>query len=151
MLIVSFFNSSLFATDITCSASILTPVNFGNYNPFDVTPLDTTGTLVINCSAYTSGVLASYSISFNAGSYGSFAAREMANGNDRLNYNLYTDPAHTTLWGDGTSNTVIFPGSCLISFSNNCAVNFTIYALMPAEQNVAVGNYSDTITVTVLY
>jgi len=132
----------------SCTVSISQSVNFGNYNPFSLTEVDTTGTINLSCSGLVEADL--YQISLNQGSYGSFSARQMANSANRLNYNLYTDTAHTTVWGDGTSGTSIQSGTCLVIL-NTCSASQTVYAKIPAQQNVAVGGYADSVTVTVNY
>jgi spore coat protein U-like protein len=61
-----------------------------------------------------------------------------------LFYNLFTDPSHLSIWGDGS------PGTSLVSFSGTSGSR-TIYGRIPAGQNVSVGTYGDTITVTLTF
>lgn len=71
---------------------------------------------------------------------------------DKLFYNLYTDAAHTTIWMNGaTTGEASTPADCS---NTNCS--WTVYGLIPAaipggKNDVAVGGYADTITVTVSY
>jgi spore coat protein U-like protein len=123
----------------TCTFSIgPTAVNFGNYNPGLGTPTDSTGTYRLGC---TGGVRARVSLSTGVGTY---TQRQMAKGPDRLNYNLYRDPARTQIWGDGTA-----PSSVQTNARRNRT--YTFYGRVPAGQWVAAGNYADTITITVVY
>ncbi|HXS20313.1 MAG TPA: spore coat protein U domain-containing protein, partial [Steroidobacteraceae bacterium] len=84
-----------------------------------------------------------YTVSMSAGS-GTLTSRVMKSGGSQLDYNLYTNSTHTTIWGDGTSGTVKVSATSL-------GATYTVYGLIPALQNVPVGSYSDTVTVTVTY
>lgn len=119
-----------------CSVSVVN-VAFASYDVFTPAATNTTGTVKVKCPAS-----ATYTISLSAGA-GTFASRVMLNGSYKLNYNLYTDSQDLTIWGDGTSGTVTISGSG--------GASYTVYGLIPALQNVPVGSYSDTITVTVTF
>jgi spore coat protein U-like protein len=116
-----------------------TVVSFGAYNPALGTPDDSTGTFRFNCNP--TNLRPRVSLSTGAGTY---AQRQMVMGAERLNYNLYRDAARTQIWGDGTAPSV---------FLNRARRNttYTIYGRAPAGQWVAAGNYTDTITITLLY
>ena len=96
-------------------------------------------------------------VTLSTGTSNSFASRQMAKGTDRLNYNLYTSAARTTIWGDGTggSGTVaalVVQGNGKF-LNNNSSRNFSIaaYGRIPAGLDAVPGAYSDTITVTMSY
>ncbi|UOA09790.1 spore coat U domain-containing protein [Methylobacter sp. S3L5C] len=135
------------ALGLNCTVSA-TGVNFGNYNPTSSLPTDVTGNVHVACTALLISILSTTNISLNTGGNGSFALRKMSNGANRLNYNLYKEVSHTTVWGDGTGGTSIWTDSLLIQILGT-NINHTIYGSIPAGQYVAAGNYSDTITVTV--
>ena len=94
-----------------------------------------------------------YSVALNGGgtSGGNITQRLMASGSNTLQYNLYTNSTHTTLWGDGTAG-VTQPGT---GAGLATATSFTVYGLLPdsATNQAAVpsATYADTITVTVTY
>lgn len=97
-------------------------------------------------------------ISLSSGLAGSYASRQMANGAFRLNYNLYTSAARSVVWGDGTAGTATvlayLAGSISINGNQTRAFdnpNLTIYGRIPAAQSVGIGNYSDTITLTLTF
>jgi len=74
----------------------------------------------------------------------------MANGADIMNYNLYTDAARTTIWG----NSAVAPSWVSGSGAGLAiAQTLTVYGRVASGQtNLAVGNYQEnTITVTVTY
>jgi spore coat protein U-like protein len=148
--LISLSSSTTFAIGETCTVTTQTPIGFGNYNPFDSAAIDTTGTVNVTCTALIAGLLVNYTVALDAGLYGTFTTRKMGNGGNRLNYNVYTDSARTTIWGNGTGGTATNSGFCTIVLGS-CSQNFTGYGRLPALQNAAVGSYSDTITVTVTY
>jgi spore coat protein U-like protein len=126
-----------------------TPMSFGTYS--GTAQLSTTSQINVRCS-----LGAPYTLALSTGG-GSFATRLLAgNGNNRLEYNLYTtDPTlgSGSIWGDGTSSTVRGTGTGG-GMSVNNAIQHTVYGLLPnstANQNVPTGTYTDTITVTVEY
>lgn len=98
------------------------------------------GTVTVNCNG---GDSASYTIALGAGSSGTFSARTLLSGANRLIYDLYADSTHTQIWGDGTGGTATVAGSE--------SGTYTIYGLIPMQTAPAPGTYSDTITVTVAY
>jgi spore coat protein U-like protein len=113
-------------------------LSFGAYDIFDTQDTNITTDIGVTCASDTS-----FEISLSAGT-GTFASRTLVNGANLLSYNLYVDPAHLTIWGDGS------PGTATVSGSGTSR-NFTVYGRVPARQNASVGSYSDTITVTITF
>jgi spore coat protein U-like protein len=120
----------------TCSAST-TPVGFGAYEPFAGQDKETTGTIHLDCDAVVSAT-----VSLSEGS-GSYVARTMSDGADRLTYNLYIDTGRTEVWGNGTQGSSTAPLT-----GTGTAI---VYGRMPARQNAKPGTYSDTILVEIAY
>jgi len=137
--------SATVASSCTVSAN---PLSFGLYQPGQGS-MSASTTLAVRC---TRG--APFSVALNAGTGGgTVAQRLMSMGSSKLQYNLYTTPAHTTVWGDGTlsSATVSSIGRGLLSAG---AITHTVYGQLPdspANVDLAPGLYTDTITVTVSY
>lgn len=127
-----------------CTVST-TAVNFGTYDPVSAnaaTPLDSTGTVNVYCTA---GTLAT--VALDLGTHVSGSTRRMlGTTGDFLTYELYSDAAHTIVWNSVNTNT----GT---SASKNTAINngFVAYGRVPAAQDVGIGAYSDTVLVTVNY
>jgi spore coat protein U-like protein len=117
-------------------------VVFGNYNPLNGSAIESVGYVNVNCDNGTP-----YTIRLSAGG-GSFSPRRMANGAHTLDYNLYTDTARTTVWGDG-----IAAGTVSVSSSGTGAtVDHPVYGRIPGSQTSAyIGGYTDTITVTLTF
>lgn len=119
----------------TCSAAIATELAFGNY---DGSQTDQTGIITITCSDGTA-----YRIGLNNGANYSAPNRRMKHGDaDYLNYELYSDSGRTTRWGGDDSSDVHIN-------SDGTAQHISVYGRMPAGQNAPIGDYADTITVTV--
>ena len=128
------------ANAANCSIST-TSVAFGTYNVFSASPLDSTGTVTIQCTGN-----ANVQINLDKGGAATFAGRRMLKGSEPLSYNLYTDAARTLIWGDGTSGTSTYTQN---GVPNNTPVTVTIYGQVPADQDVTAGSYSNTVTAVV--
>jgi spore coat protein U-like protein len=136
-----------------CTVST-TPVNFGSYDVLSSTPLDSTGSVTVDCSVGVSppnppvDVLITIGQSANSGS---FNPRKMKNvtGPDLLNYNLYSNASMVSIWGDGTGGTSTVT---LNKVNKNAppAVT-TVFGRIPGGQDVSAGPYSDILTVTITW
>lgn len=122
-----------------------TPLVFGTYNVFAVTPLDSTGSVTLHCTATDKDIV----ITLDRGGAPTFNPRRMLNGAEQLDYNLYLDAARTTIWGDGTGGTQIFANHN--PQGNNRDIVLPIYGRIPAGQDVRAGTYTNTITVTIQF
>lgn len=121
----------------SCSLSVQ-GVNFGDYDVFSYTPLESTGNLDVTCDARIN-----YTITLSRGA-GSYASRKMLHGTHGLSYNIYRNAARTRILGDGTAGTVVINGI-------GRAKNYTVYGRIPARQNVYSGSYSDTLVMSVYF
>ncbi len=121
-----------------------TPLNFGAYDVFVTTPTDSAGTITVSCTVNT---VVTVQIGISPTS-GSFNPRQMKHATlpDLLNYNVYRNAARTSIWGDGTGGTAV--QSRLIRPGRPRTWN--AFGRIVAGQDVTVGNYTDTLTVTVL-
>ncbi|HEX7727175.1 MAG TPA: spore coat U domain-containing protein [Rhizomicrobium sp.] len=119
-----------------------TALDFGVYDPAGTAATQSTGSVTVECGI---GVLPSFTIALSKG-HGSYTQRAMAGTAGMLNYNLYADAAHMTVWGDGNDGTVTQGLSGLIALGST---KYTVYGLAPAGQYPAPDTYSDLITVTV--
>jgi spore coat protein U-like protein len=133
----------------SCNASA-TAVNFGIYNPLSGTPNDATGTVTTSCQVLIAGLFVSWTVALSTGSSGTYAGRQMDFGASSLTYNLYTNAARTSVWGDGSAGTTLLSDNVFLVVGSN-TVNYTVYGRLFAGQDRAAGSYSDTITVTVTY
>lgn len=133
-----------------CDVSVA-PVSFGSYNPVEPSPTRVASTLQLACSSnWVSGEQSmSYSVALSSGK-GSYAVRQMIQGNNRIAYNLYADPAHTIVWGNGTGGSVSMSGVLSIGPSGG-SQTLTVHGEIPAMQPVPAGSYFDVIVATVSY
>ena len=128
-----------------CTISV-TSVAFGSYDTISPANDDATGTLTAACHPSVQSPV----VTIAAGSSGAILARAMVNGATTLNYNLYTDIGHTTIWGDGTTGaSVTLTGGTVVAGQR--IFNRTIYGRIPALQPVGAGLYTDTMVVTLTF
>ena len=144
-------NAASVTTTIPVSATVIQsctitsgPVSFGNYNGISGAATDVIATMTPTC---TTGKVYAISLDAGVGAGANASARMLTGpGGARLGYGIYTDAAHTTVWGDGSSGTVLQSGT-----GNGAVAPLKIYGRIPAGQNPPSGAYSDTLTVTVTY
>ena len=103
------------AAQVRCTVSALS-VAFGNYAPRGTTPTDSTGNIAVTCSGAV-GQMVKYSILISSGAGGSFLPRKMRGRPSTLNYNLYTDAARSTVWGDGNAGTYTLADSIAVTLN----------------------------------
>lgn len=147
------YGAPLQAASCTISA---TPAGFGIY---DETQNDTAiATISGSCTrGARDNDIVSSTVTLSTGASGTYASRQMVNGANRLNYNLYVNPARSLVWGDGSGATATV--NALTRQGNGRFLNpnatrtysLPAYGRIPAGQSVPRGNYADTITVTITY
>jgi len=71
---------------------------------------------------------------------------------DSLKYNIYTTNTYGVVWGDGTGGSSTQGGNFKLTNGHPTgSTPWTAYGKIPALQDVSVGNYSDSITISVSY
>ena len=138
---------------IQCTVAA-TPIAFGNYNPTSPVPLGpVTSTISLQCSAPPgAGLVTGFTVAvaLSTGSSGTYAARRLraVAGPDTVRYNLYTNAAATTIWGDGTAGTMTVPLAIpRMTPGQSGSATALAYGYVPALQDVAADNYADTVMV----
>lgn len=119
-----------------------TDLGFGTYTAQSGTPLQGTTVLRATCTPSQT-----YHIGLDQGQSpgATVNQRKMVSGAQSLNYQLYSDSARSTIWGNTTgTDTVTGVGSGL-------PVDHTVFGAVPSAQVVPAGDYADTITVRVYY
>jgi spore coat protein U-like protein len=132
----------------SCTVSATT-LDFGTQTLIDINSnIDASSTLTVTCTND-----APYNVALspgaNAGGSG-VSARKMKIGatSDMVNYQLYSDSGHTTVWGETTSGSP----DVVTGTGSGDAQNITVYGRVPSGQtNPKIGAYTDTILVTVNY
>ena len=133
-------SSDVFANCTITAADL----NFGAYDPVSAnktTPLDVSTTVTVLCTKGSTGV----TVGLDAGANSAGGNRYMATAGDTLQYELYSDSGHTTVWSTGASAVTWAAFGPL----SNGAVAKTVYGRIPAGQDVTVGHYTDLVTATV--
>lgn len=138
------------SADVQPSCIVTTSaVAFGSYDPLAThtagNPLDGAGSVTITCaSGLPVTIRLGQSSPAVAGSTDASPTRAMTGptATDKLSYNLYTDLAHTDVWGNTTASGVADTGT-------GAADVTPIYGLIPGGQNVASGLYNDTVVAAV--
>jgi spore coat protein U-like protein len=115
---------------------------FGTYNPKATSPHQITTQLRATCTPGST-----YQVGLNEGTSpgATINQRKMVSGTQTLNYQLYSDSARSSIWGNtqGT-DTVTGVGTGL-------AQDHTVFGSVLPAQAVPAGDYSDTITVRVYF
>jgi len=108
------------------------PTPYNVYNAADTTQA---GTITYKCPPPLSPV-----VSLSASANGAYRPRQMSSGANTLNYEIYFDAAMTSVWGVGADSKAVPSGGGTSTIQ--------MYGRVFAQQDAAVGAYSDTITVT---
>jgi spore coat protein U-like protein len=133
--------TSLSAT--SCTFTSVSPVSFGIYDIFSTQPNNNgVGSLTINCKGSGSD---NFEVTLSTGQSHIYTTRRMRSGGNYLYYNLYTSADRSAVWGDGHG------GSQLMTVRKNKATTLSIFGQIPAEQDAAVGTYTDPILATVTF
>lgn len=134
------------ALGMTCSIESITSLAFGSYDVFNGTPTDTGGSLSYRCDSVVGGD--SIVIQLSQGSSGSYAPRTMKDGLFVLEYNVYLDAAHSSVWGDGTGGTSQLGP---VQPANGASTPVDVYGRIEPGQNARPGTYADTLVVTLVF
>ncbi len=130
----------------SCSITILPALGFPNYDVFVAAPTVTSGIARIRCTG--SGSLPSFTVGIGQSATSkSISGRQMAQtgaGTGRLNYNIYKDGGYSNLWGDGTAGT-----TPLVVTTAGATTQVAIYGKIDPGQDAPVGNYTDTVIMSV--
>jgi spore coat protein U-like protein len=130
---------------ISCSIASTTAVSFGNYSVYSGADAGANGAVELLCTGVAG---ATVTVELDKGASASFSPRTLVLGGDTLNYDLFLDAAHTTVWGDGTGGTSVM--GPLVPFDGSTTY-LTVYGVLYKLQDAAVGTYTDTVTATVVF
>jgi spore coat protein U-like protein len=129
--------SATVANNCTISGGALA---FGSYDPLVAGATDGAGTFTVACTKGASGV------TIDLGTGQNYAAgRKMTSGSATLDYQLYSDSSRTTVWGSAAGGSTL----AVSAPTSKAPVSYTVYGRITGGQDVAAGNYSDSIVATV--
>jgi len=125
-----------------CSATTATPVSFGTVNTISGSASTVTGTISVSCTwtvvQATATPYALLCLNLGSGSAStSSAPRSLAYGSNLMQYNLFTDSAHSIIWGSTLNGTtpisVILTVPSLVT-GGTTTQNVSFYGQIPANQ-----------------
>ena len=119
------------------------PLSFGNYDPEANAAVDAVAQVIYTCNNQAKKIR----IDMAQGTSNSFD-RSMSNGGYNLDYNIYLDSTHRTVWGDGVLGTDVYYEN---NPPNGTPVVVPAYGRIPARQDPEPGQYVDSVTVRVLF
>lgn len=128
-------------------------INFGNVVSGSVIqPQDATGLVTVTCAGSSN-----YVVYMGAGTRTGGTTRGMSLVSNptgvTIRYNIYQDAAHTILWGDAGGGDTFSGGTGLAGTGNGQAQSLTVYGriLLDSTPPTALGNYTDTVLVTLVF
>ena len=138
---LAFHSSGVLATYDNACWIVATDINFGATPP-PQQAIHEHGSIRVQCAPGTP-----WKVGLNNGQHFDGAMRRMAGPAGTVRYQLYLDEAHTRVWGDD-DETDRAAGTTDVA-GNTVAI--TVYGEVPAQPDLAVGSYSDTIVATLYY
>ena len=140
-------NAATVSTTFTVNAEVqndcavtATNMQFGLYRITVSAPTDATSVITVRCTSATS-----YTIGLDGGGSANTSSRYMHANTEQLNYQLYNDANRTVTWGNSV------PSGAINAVGNGINQQYTVYGRIAPSQNVGLGTYQDTITVTITY
>jgi spore coat protein U-like protein len=127
-----------------------TPITFGNYDIFSIYPVDTTGTITVNCISDVVRAMLTAGVSQTSGVFNPRQMKRLG-GTDLLNYNIFTDASRTSIFGSGTGGTTGIELRRPPGKPAPWSQMINIYGRIPTGQDISVGSYSDTLTFTITW
>ena len=143
---------SLAGAATLCRLATAGGIVFGNYDVLATAPLDTLLSVDVACDRNGGPGSVTVSVGLGAGANGTSVNNRrmlhLGGSGDLLAYALYRDVARTSIWGfsngmDTVARTLTVPNN------GSASATFTIYGRMPAQQDVTVGPYRDSVQITV--
>lgn len=127
------------ATVLSFCSITAAPLAFGNYS---TAVTNATTALAVTCTV---GTTYNIGLDLGLGTGATVSQRRMTFNTSALSYGLYSDAGHTVVWGNTVgTNTLAGTGTGLVQSIN-------VYGQIPANQVVAPGLYTDTVTATITY
>lgn len=136
----------------TCTIDVR-PVSFGIYDPLQANPVNAVGQVIYVCGNLGASGTAqgnkAIRIELTTGMAAQFSPRYMyAGATERLAYNLYLDPTHRTIWGQGAFGTDVYVDA---KPPNKTPVTVPVYGQILGLQDVTAGQYADALTARIVF
>lgn len=142
--------------DLSVSASVsancsisAAPLPLSAYDPVSAnaaSPLDGSGSVSVTCTnGAAAGIQLGQGANADAGSTDDAPLRRMSDGGGNfMSYALFSDAARSVIWGNSPASDVEHTGTGM-------ATSISVFARIPAAQNIPAGSYSDTVVATVVF
>lgn len=123
-----------------CTIIVSGHMTFSNYPIGGDAPIDSTGSVNVNCTG------TGYDVLVGRGLDPDITRRMADDSSNYLNYEIYADSGRTNVWADNTSGGVN-------TYQSGAAGALThyLYGRIFEGQDVPLGTYSDTVAVTVAW
>lgn len=113
-----------------CEVTLVENIDFGKTTFIIAAPIYANGSVTVRCTKGTQ-----YSIYIDGN-------RQMVNGENTIQYELFKNSARSEVWGDTA------PTGLQTTSQSSTPVTYDVYAEVPIQQPAAVGQYSNTNTIT---
>ena len=136
---------------IGCTCSVNSSgLNFGNYNPTNLSPLMVSSSITVGCTAAALNVRVGYTVTLSTGLSNIYIMRTMSNGKSLLNYNIFIDVGLSQIIGNGSGTSTSITDNYLITqLLTPYTLSYPVYGMIPAGQKVTAGAYTDTLMLTI--
>ncbi|WP_294902017.1 Csu type fimbrial protein [Tatumella sp. UBA2305] len=125
-----------------CMINDVSDLNFGQQSPATSSSLSgtSTSTVTVTCPVNTA-----FSIGLGNGLHSQQSTRYLCNTEDNqcVSYQLYQDAAHSKVWNDTNTQTVLS--------ATGASQSLSVYGVVPTQRWPTPGHYSDIVTVTLNY
>jgi spore coat protein U-like protein len=123
------------------------PADFGSYNVLLPSANDIVTSITVECNdTPPPDVTISIGPSPNSGGFDPRQMR-LVSGSEFIDYNLYTDSGRTQIWGDGSGSTFTLTDKVF----RRTPWIASVYGRIPPGQDVSIGTYNETLTVTIVW
>lgn len=138
----------------SCTTTASPTISFGSIDVLSGSNIPTSSSITVQCNL---GLLsigsANFKVCLSIGGASGTTPRTMASGANNLNYNLYTDSAHTQIWGSVFSGSPTGVVDIPLSVSSlllggTASTSVPIYGYLQASQNTTApaGSYTQNLT-----
>ena len=154
-LLVALFASQAAQAALTCSISA-PAMDFGTLTTVPFPQTDTTPNLSINCTGGSAGATVRICVGITPGTWVGTASpqRFMSSGTDNIEFQIYSDASHSTVWGGVLP---LFAGgmqeplpAIVLGSAGNGSANYPMYGriLNPPAQTEVPGTYTSSLQFT---
>jgi spore coat protein U-like protein len=138
---------------VSCRFVAAPGIAFGPYDTLSRVPTDTLTNIRVSCQG--NGGPQNVTLSMRIGPSGHGGSvqvrrmRQVGGSGDFLGYGLYRDVSRSSVWGESDNVDTVAQTLSIPNRATQTAI-FTIYARIPALQDVSAGTYADRLAITLM-